>query len=71
VFSDADKEWYTNYFTAVWPKVVPGGCFAAHNVGSARQRGISEFLAHLKTVRDGTTTIDRSSSAGMSLTCKR
>jgi hypothetical protein len=50
---------------------VPGGCFAAHNVGSARQRGISEFLAHLKTVRDGTTTIDRSSSAGMSLTCKR
>jgi predicted O-methyltransferase YrrM len=70
VFSDADKEWYTNYFTAVWPKVVPGGCFTAHNVGSARQRGIAEFLAHLKTVADGTTTIDRSSSAGVSITCK-
>jgi len=69
VFSDADKEWYTNYFTAVWPKMGPGGCFTAHNVGS-RQRGISEFLEHLKTVRDGTTTIDRTSSAGISITCK-
>jgi caffeoyl-CoA O-methyltransferase len=71
VFSDADKEWYTNYFVAVWPKVVPGGCFTAHNVGSSRQSGIREFLAHLKTVKDGTTTIDSSSSAGVSITCKR
>ena len=70
VFSDADKEWYTNYFTAVWPKMAPGGCFTAHNVGSARQRGIREFLEHLKTVRDGTTTIDRTSSAGIAITCK-
>jgi predicted O-methyltransferase YrrM len=71
VFSDADKEWYTNYFTAVWPKVLPGGCFTAHNVGNGRQRGIREFLEHLKTVRDGTTTIDRTSSAGVSITCKK
>jgi predicted O-methyltransferase YrrM len=70
VFSDADKEWYTNYFTAVWPKMALGGCFTAHNVESARQRGISEFLEHLKTVRDGMTTIDRTSSAGVSITCK-
>lgn len=70
VFSDADKEWYTNYFVAVWPKVVPGGCFTAHNV-NGRMRGIREFLAHLKTVRDGTTAIDRTSSAGMSITCKQ
>ena|SRR5688572_26642356 len=71
VFSDADKEWYTNYFVAVWPKVVPGGCFTAHNVASSGQSGIREFLAHLKTVKDGTTTIDRSSSAGVSITCRR
>jgi caffeoyl-CoA O-methyltransferase len=70
VFSDADKEWYTNYFTAVWPKMAPGGCFTAHNVGSDRQRGIREFLEHLKMVPDGTTTIDRTSSAGVSITCK-
>ena len=70
VFSDADKEWYTNYFVALWPKMQPGGCFTAHNVRNTRQRGIGEFLDHLKTVSDATTTIDRSSSAGISITCK-
>jgi predicted O-methyltransferase YrrM len=70
VFSDADKEWYTNYFVSVWPKVAAGGCFTAHNVAGARQSGIREFLQHLQTVRDATTTIDRSSSAGVSITCR-
>ena len=70
VFSDADKEWYTNYFVSVWPKLAPGGCFTAHNVGSTRQSGIREFLEYLKTVRDATTTIDRSSTAGVSITCR-
>ena len=72
VFSDADKDWYKNYFVAVWPKVVPGGCFTAHNVsGRNPGSGIGEFLAHLKTVSDGDTTIDRSSSEQISITCKR
>lgn len=72
VFSDADKEWYTNYFVAVWPKVQSGGCFAAHNVsGVFPQRGIREFLAHLKTVPNAETTIDRGSNAGLSISFKR
>jgi predicted O-methyltransferase YrrM len=72
VFSDADKDWYKNYFVAVWPKVVPGGCFTAHNVtGQSSGAGIREFLAHLKTVPDADTTIDRSSSEGISISCKR
>ena len=71
VFSDADKDWYTNYFVALWPRIEPGGCFTAHNVGSTRQRGIREFLEHLSTVRDGETTIDQNSSAGVSITCRR
>jgi caffeoyl-CoA O-methyltransferase len=69
VFSDADKEWYTNYFVALWPKLVSGGCFTAHNVTSG-QAGIQEFLDHLKAVPDAKTTIDRSSSAGLSITYK-
>lgn len=69
VFSDADKEWYPNYLTAVWPKVLPGGCFTAHNV-SMRGGGITEFLRALDRLPDGQTTIDRSSSAGLSITCK-
>lgn len=72
VFSDADKDWYKNYFVAVWPKVVPGGCFTAHNVsGRGAGGGIAEFLAHLETLADGVTTIDTSSRAGVSITCKR
>jgi predicted O-methyltransferase YrrM len=72
VFSDADKEWYRNYFVAVWPKVSPGGCFTAHNVsGRGAGAGIREFLDHLKTLPDATTTIDTSSSAGISITCKQ
>jgi caffeoyl-CoA O-methyltransferase len=72
VFSDADKEWYKNYFVAIWPKVVPGGCFTAHNVsGRGAGGGIREFLDHLKTVTDGVTTIDTTSRAGVSITCRR
>jgi predicted O-methyltransferase YrrM len=72
VFSDADKEWYKNYFVAVWPKVTPGGCFTAHNVsGLFVGAGVREFLAHLKTLPDATTTTDRSSREGISITCKR
>ena len=81
VFSDADKDWYKNYFVAVWPKVLPGGCFTAHNVSRITRAltavspalggGAGEFLAHLKTVPDGETTIDTSSSEGISITCKR
>lgn len=69
VFSDADKEWYTKYFQAVWPRVPVGGCFTAHNV-SMGSDGIREFLEHLKTVKDGKTTIDAQSRAGLSITCK-
>lgn len=76
VFSDADKEWYTNYLTALWPKVTKGGCFTAHNV-SARlgmpwllPAGIADFLNAVERLPDGRTTIDRGSSAGLSITCK-
>jgi len=80
VFSDADKDWYKNYFVAAWPKVVSGGCFTAHNVSGFTRLlswipgmggGIGEFLAHLKTLPDGDTTIDSSSGQGISITCKR
>ena len=75
VFSDADKDWYKNYLVAVWPKLVAGGCFTAHNVSGPFawfSSGTREFLAHLKSLPDATeTTIDRSSSEGISITCKR
>lgn len=70
VFSDADKDWYTNYFKAVWPKVMVGGCFTAHNVSMSGE-GVREFLEHLETVENGETRIDEQSRAGISITCKR
>ena len=72
VFSDADKDWYKNYLVAVWPKVVPGGCFTAHNVsGRVSGRGITEFLEHLKALPDAETTINNASREGISITYKR
>jgi predicted O-methyltransferase YrrM len=70
VFSDADKDWYKNYLVAVWPKLLPGGCFTAHNVTGMVSTGIREFLAHLKTLPGAATTIDRSSREGISITYK-
>jgi predicted O-methyltransferase YrrM len=70
VFSDADKDWYKNYLVAVWPKLVPAGCFTAHNVSGRGQGGIAEFLAHLKTLPDAETTVDTSSREGISITYK-
>lgn len=32
VFSDADKNWYRQYFLDVDPKLVVGGCYTTHNI---------------------------------------
>jgi predicted O-methyltransferase YrrM len=69
VFSDADKEWYTQYFIDVYPKLKKGGCFTAHNV-SMRGQGIRDFLDHLKTVEGLKTTINTDSGAGVSISYK-
>lgn len=39
VFCDADKDWYENYLKAVLPKLLVGGCFAAHNVSDFGRAG--------------------------------
>ena len=69
VFSDADKGWYKNYFIAVYPKLKSGGCFTAHNV-SNRMSGIKEFLDYVESLPDMKTTIDKSSSSGVSISYK-
>jgi predicted O-methyltransferase YrrM len=42
VFSDADKDWYSNYFIDVDPKLKAGCCFTAHNI-SERGRGYGGY----------------------------
>lgn len=70
VFSDADKEWYTQYFKDVDPKLVAGGCFTAHNATNAFG-GVKEFLYYIRSLPNYQTTIDRSSSSGISISYKR
>jgi predicted O-methyltransferase YrrM len=70
VFSDADKEWYTQYFKDLEPKLVVGGCFTAHNVRDGFG-GIKEFLAYIRSLPNYQTTINRSSSSGISISYKK
>jgi predicted O-methyltransferase YrrM len=70
VFSDADKDWYKNYFIALAPKLKVGGCFTAHNVSSTHWRGIKEFLEYVQSLPNFATTINLSSPAGISISCK-
>ncbi len=70
VFSDADKDWYKNYFTALAPKLEVGGCFTAHNVSNTGMGGIKEFLDYVSSLPNFKTTIDTTSSAGISISYK-
>jgi len=69
VFSDADKDWYTQYFKDLDDRMAAGGCFTAHNVldGFA---GIGAFLDYVRSRPNYETTIDRSSRSGISVSCK-
>jgi len=39
VFSDADKDWYKNYFIDVDPKLKIGGCYTTHNISDRSSGG--------------------------------
>ena len=70
VFSDADKDWYTNYFKALAPKLEVGGCFTAHNVRNTGMAGVREYLDYVTNLPNFKTTIDKTSSAGISISYK-
>lgn len=61
VFSDADKDGYAEYFRALFPKLVPGGCYTSHNVSETGRAGpmdAREYLAILRATPGTTTTVD-------------
>jgi predicted O-methyltransferase YrrM len=66
VFSDADKDWYINYFKAIDPKLTIGGCFTSHNIG---QYGGREFYEYVSKLPNYKTTVDKRGS-GMSISYK-
>lgn len=70
VFSDADKDWYINYFKEMAPKLKVGGCYTSHNVYEGRRQGwVGQYVDYLKSRDDFKTTFD-SSGGGMSISYK-
>ena len=70
VFSDADKDWYKNYFIALAPKLEVGGCFTAHNVRNTGMEGVGEYMDYVTNLPNFKTTIDKTSRAGISISYK-
>lgn len=70
VFSDADKDWYKQYFIDIAPKITAGGCFTAHNVDRMNWQGIREFVDYIKTRSDFQTTIEKETTTGISISYK-
>ena len=73
VFSDADKNWYKNYFIDVDPKLKVSGCFTAHNVSDrgyrGRYSGQAVFLEYVKSLKNYDTTVNNS-GGGVSISYK-
>ena len=73
VFSDADKDWYKNYFIDVDPKLIVGGCFTAHNIsqgGRGYGSGQEVYLNYVKSLKNYETTVN-TSGGGLSISYKK
>jgi predicted O-methyltransferase YrrM len=70
VFSDADKDWYLQYFKDLDPKLAVGGCFTAHNVLRSGGGGAREFLDYVEARPNYATTVETGSGEGISVSCK-
>lgn len=73
VFSDADKDWYKNYFIDIDPKLKIHGCFTAHNMSyewSGYENGQKAFLEYIKSLKNYETTVN-SEGGGVSISYKK
>lgn len=74
VFSDADKNWYKNYFDDIHPKLKIGGCFTTHNIidgGRGGGRGWNQdYLDYIRSLDNYDTTLF-SEGGGLLISYKR
>lgn len=72
VFSDADKDWYKNYFIDIDPKLKVGGCFTAHNISATGRgyNGTGAFLEYIKGLKNYETTVF-TEGGGLSISYKK
>jgi predicted O-methyltransferase YrrM len=76
VFSDADKDWYKNYFMDVDPKLKVGGCFTTHNIydrsrgGRGGYMGYGDYLEYVRSLKNYETTLN-TNGGGLLISYKR
>lgn len=76
VFSDADKDWYKNYFVDIDPKLKVGGCFTAHNIsersrgGYGRNGGTGIFFDYITSLKNYETKVNNA-GGGVSISYKK
>jgi predicted O-methyltransferase YrrM len=70
IFLDAWKPDYKKFFEMTFPRLEPGGVFAAHNVVNKRDE-MKDFLTAITTRPDAWTSIIAPSGEGISLTYKK
>ena len=70
VFSDADKNWYTNYFNDVDPKLKVGGCFTTHNISETRRMGEGNYLEYVRSRKNYESNLN-TEGAGLLISYKR
>jgi hypothetical protein len=63
------KEWDTPYCQAPEPKLTAGGCWTTHNVRE-EFAGVAAFLVSAQRHPGSTTTVERTSRAGIAISCK-
>jgi len=74
VFSDADKDWYKQYFTDIAPKLTVGGCYTTHNISERHGefRGYTrDYVEFLRGLPNFETTIENTRSSGIAVSTKR
>lgn len=79
IFSDADKDWYTNYFKALAPKLSVGGCYVTHNVSAGgfgmgrfggRGGASGDYYSYVTSLPNFESTVNNS-GAGVLISYKR
>jgi caffeoyl-CoA O-methyltransferase len=70
VFSDADKDWYKNYFMDVDPKLIVSGCFATHNISERGYGYQASYLEYVRSLKNYESTLN-TQGAGLLISYKR
>jgi predicted O-methyltransferase YrrM len=76
VFSDADKDWYKNYFIDVDPKLMVGGCYTTHNIFDRNSGGrggngwSASYLDYVRSLKNYESSLN-SDGAGVLISYKK